>query len=101
MGVEAALACIKAGTGQEVRVKSLQKFEKERKQEGRLTYAGPIIASNRILVVSSKGELIAFDPQSGNEIDRLKIGDPIYIEPIAVQDKLIVLTDDARLVAIR
>ena len=101
MGVDAELACIKAGTGQVVWVKSLTKFSNEKKQEGRLTYAGPMIASNRILVLSSKGELIAFDPQSGNETDRLKIGDPVYIEPIAVQDKLIVLTDDARLVAVR
>lgn len=101
MGVDGDLACIKAGTGQVVWVKSLTKFSNEKKQEGRLTYAGPVIASNRILVVSSKGELIAFDPQSGNETDRLKVGDPVYIEPIAVQDKLIVLTDDARLVAIR
>lgn len=101
MGVDGELACIKAGTGQVVWVKQLEEFTNKKKQQGRLTYAGPMIASNRILVASSKGELIAFDPQSGNETDRLKIGDPVYIEPIAVQDKLIVLTDDARLVAIR
>ena len=101
VGVDAELACIKAGTGQVVWVKQLTKFTKEKKQQGRLTYAGPVIASNRILVVSSKGELIAFDPQTGDETDRLKLGDPVYIEPIAVQDKLIVLTDDARLIAIR
>ena len=101
MGVEAELACIKAGTGQVVWVKDLEKFSNEKKQKGRLTYAGPVIASGRVLVVSSKGELIAFDPQTGDETDRLKIGDPVYIEPIAVQEKLIVLTDDARLVAVR
>lgn len=101
MGVDAELACIKAGTGQVVWVKELAKFANEKKEKGRLTYAGPIIASGRIMVVSSKGELIAFDPQTGDETDRLKLGDPVYIEPIAVQDKLIVLTDDARLIAIR
>ncbi|MEO1303720.1 MAG: PQQ-binding-like beta-propeller repeat protein [Pseudomonadota bacterium] len=101
VGVDAELACIKAGTGQVVWVKDLDKFSNERRQKGRLTYAGPIVASGRVLIVSSKGELIAFDPQTGDETDRLKLGDPVYIEPIAVQDKLIVLTDDARLIAIR
>lgn len=101
VGVDAELACIKAGTGQVVWVKDLEKFSNKKKQKGRLTYAGPVIASGRILIVSSKGELIAFDPQTGDETDRLKLGDPVYIEPIAVQDKLIVLTDDARLIAIR
>ncbi len=101
VGVDAELAAIKAGTGQVVWVKELARFKNEKKQKGRLTYAGPIVASGRILVVSSQGELISIDPQTGDETDRLKLGDPVYIEPIAVQDKLIVLTDDARLIAIR
>ncbi len=101
VGVDAELACIKAGTGQVVWVQELEKFKKPAKQQGRITYAGPVIANGRILVASSKGELIAFDPQTGDETDRLKLGDPVYIEPIAVQDKLLILTDDARLIAIR
>ncbi|MEL6862308.1 MAG: PQQ-binding-like beta-propeller repeat protein [Pseudomonadota bacterium] len=101
VGVDAELACIKAGTGQVVWVTELEKFKNTKKQKGRVTYAGPMVANNRILIASSRGELIAFDPQTGDETDRLKLGDPVYIEPIAVQDKLIVLTDDARLIAIR
>ena len=92
---------IKAGTGQVVWVRELEKFKNSKKQKGRITYAGPVIANGRILVASSRGELIAFDAQSGDETDRLKLGDPVYIEPIAVQDKLLVLTDDARLIAVR
>ena len=101
VGVDAELACIKAGTGQVVWVKDLEKFKKPKKQEGRITYAGPVVANGRILVASSRGELLAFDPQTGDETDRLKLGDPVYIEPIAVQDKLLILTDDARLIAIQ
>ncbi len=101
VGVDAELACVKAGTGQVVWVRDLDKFKKPKKQKGRVTYAGPVVANGRVLVASSMGELIAFDPQTGDETDRLKLGDPVYIEPIAVQDKLLVLTDDARLIAIR
>ncbi len=101
IGVEAELACIKAGTGQVVWVKDLLKYKNEKKKKGRITYAGPIIASGRVLIISSEGDLLALDPQTGDEMDRLKLGDAVYIEPIAVQDKLVVLTDDARLIAIR
>ncbi|MDJ0920748.1 MAG: PQQ-binding-like beta-propeller repeat protein [Henriciella sp.] len=101
LGVEAELVCVNAATGQIVWVQELEKFRNERKKEGRITYAGPLIASGRIIAASSKGELLAFDPQTGNETARLKLTDPVYIEPIAVQDKLFVLTDDARLIAIR
>lgn len=101
MGVEAQLACINASTGQVVWVKELEKFRKKKKKKGRITYAGPLIASGRVVVASSNGDLISFDPQTGEENARLKLGDAVYIEPIAVQDKLIVLTDGGRLVAIR
>jgi outer membrane protein assembly factor BamB len=60
-----------------------------------------VIASGRVLVVSSQGDLLAFDPQTGNETGRLKLGAAVFIEPIAAQDKLFVLTDDDRLIAIR
>lgn len=101
MGVEAEIACIKAGTGQVVWVSQLEKFEKAEKKRGRITYSGPLVASGKIVIVSSKGELISIDPQTGNELGRLKLGDAVYIEPIAIDDKLIVLTDEARLIAIR
>jgi len=101
MGVEAEIACINAGTGQVVWVQQLAKYRKVEKKKGRITYAGPLVASNKIVVASSTGDLISFDPQTGTETGRLKLGDAVYIEPIAVQDKLIVLTDDGRLIAIR
>lgn len=100
MGVEAEIACIKAGTGQVIWVKDLTKFKNEEKKKGRVTYAGPVIASGKILIASSQGDLISLDPQTGDELNRLKLGGAVYIEPIAVQEKLIVLTDDARLIAI-
>ncbi len=101
MGVEAELACINASTGQVVWVQQLEKYRKAEKKKGRITYAGPLIASGKLVVASSAGDLIAFDPQTGEESDRLKLGDAVYIEPIAVQDKLVVLTDNARLIAIQ
>jgi len=101
MGVEAELVCIKASTGQVVWVRTLDKFQKPEKKKGRITYAGPIIASGRVLIVSSQGELIAFDPQTGETLESLKLGDAVYIEPIAARDKLLILTDEARLIAVR
>jgi outer membrane protein assembly factor BamB len=101
MGVEAELAVLNAGTGQVVWVEQLEKFRNDEKKKGRITYAGPIIASGKIVIASSTGDLISFDPQTGTETGRLKLGGAVYIEPIAIQDKLVVLTDDGRLIAIR
>ncbi len=101
MGVEAEIACINASTGQVIWVQQLEKYRKVEKKKGRITYAGPLVASGKVVVASSTGDLISFDPQTGTETGRLKLGGAVYIEPIAVQDKLIVLTDAGRLIAIR
>ncbi|MEM8616076.1 MAG: PQQ-binding-like beta-propeller repeat protein [Pseudomonadota bacterium] len=101
IGTEGELACLNAGTGQVMWVRDLPQYRNAKNKKGRITYAGPIIASNRVLIASSRGDLLALNVQTGEEMDRLKLGDPVYIEPIVVQDKLFILTDDARLIAIR
>ncbi len=101
VSVDAELVLFDAASGQVIWVRQLEQYQNVKKKEGRITYSGPVIASGRVLVVSSQGDLLAFDPQTGNETGRLKLGAAVFIEPIAAQDKLFVLTDDARLIAIR
>ncbi|MEZ5985918.1 MAG: PQQ-binding-like beta-propeller repeat protein [Hyphomonas sp.] len=101
IGTDGKLACLKTTTGEAYWVTQLQQFEKEEKKKKRISYSGPIVASDRVLVVSSTGHLLAFSPQTGEEAGSLKLGDRVYLEPIAVQDKLLVLTDDAKLIAIK
>ena len=100
-GTDGKVAAIDAASGQVYWVNQLREFEREKKQRGRISYAGPLLASNRLLVASSRGSLIALSPQTGERVGALDLKDPIYLEPISVGDKVFILTDDARLVAIR
>ncbi|MEO9968816.1 MAG: PQQ-binding-like beta-propeller repeat protein [Hyphomonadaceae bacterium] len=100
-GVEGQVVCMAVNNGAVIWATQLQRFGNEKKKSGRITYAGPIIASNRVIVASSKGELVAMSPQTGEETARLKLGAPVFLEPIAVGDKLIILTDEGRLIAVR
>jgi len=100
-GVEGQVVCMAVNNGAVIWATQLQRFGNERKKSGRITYAGPIVASNQIIVASSKGELVALSPQTGEETARLKLGAPVFLEPIAVGDKLIILTDEGRLIAVR
>ena len=101
IGTDGQLACLNSSTGEAYWVTQLRQFEKEKKKKKRISYSGPIVASGRILLVSSTGHLLAFSPQTGEQVDDLKLGDRVYLEPIAVQDKVLVLTDDAKLIAIK
>lgn len=101
IGTNATLAALNAGTGDAYWVTELRQYENEKKKKKRISYAGPLLASDRILIVSSRGEVLAFDPQTGEQTGSLDIKDTVYIEPIAVQGKVFLLTDDAKLVAIQ
>ena len=98
---ERKLACLNTNSGEAYWVVQLRQFEKEKKKKKRISYSGPIVASGRVLVVSSTGYLLAYSPQTGEEVGSAKLGDRVYLEPIAVQDKVLVLTDDAKLIAIK
>lgn len=100
-GTEGRVAAISAPSGQIYWVKELRRYEKEKKKKGRISYAGPIVASDQVIVVSSQGELISLSPQTGEKLKSLDLKDRVYLEPISVGDKIFVLTDDARLIAIR
>jgi outer membrane protein assembly factor BamB len=52
-------------------------------------------------VASSNGDVVALSPQNGETVAELKVGQPVYIEPIAAAGKVFVLTDNGSLVAIR
>ena len=52
------------------------------------------------MVASSDGQLISLDPQTGSELARLNLKDPVFIEPIAANGKILVLSDEGTLFAI-
>lgn len=64
-------------------------------------WSGPMLASNRLLLVNSDGELVAFDPKTGAQTASLRLGGPAYIAPAAYNGALYVLTDNGDLVSIR
>ncbi|WP_300378385.1 PQQ-binding-like beta-propeller repeat protein [Henriciella sp.] len=100
-GTDGRIAAIQANTGKVFWVAELRRYEKQEKKKGRISYAGPLVASNQVIVVNSLGGLISLSPQTGERIGSLELKDPVYLEPISVGDKVFVLTDNARLIAIR
>lgn len=100
-GVEGQIACLSVNNGAVIWATQFKQFKNESKKSGRISYAGPVVASNRIIVASSTGALIAISPQTGQETARLDLGDKTFLEPIIVGNKIVILTDEGRLIAIR
>ncbi len=64
-------------------------------------WSGPILASNRLVLVNSDGDAVAFDPKTGLQTASIPLGGPAYIAPAAYNGALYVLTDNGELVSIR
>lgn len=63
-------------------------------------WTGPVMAADRLVMVNSLGQAVALDPKTGEPVERVNLGGAAFIAPIAVGDKLFVVTEDAKLVAI-
>ncbi|CAN5408392.1 PQQ-like beta-propeller repeat protein [soil metagenome] len=64
-------------------------------------WSGPILASNRLVLVNSDGDAVAFDPKTGLQTASIKLGSAAYIAPAAYNGALYVLTDKGVLISIR
>ncbi|WP_029087154.1 PQQ-binding-like beta-propeller repeat protein [Brevundimonas aveniformis] len=64
-------------------------------------WSGPLLATNRLVLVSSEGEAVALNARTGAEEASLNLGGAAYIAPIAYNGMIYVLTDEGQLIAIQ
>jgi outer membrane protein assembly factor BamB len=66
-----------------------------------IVWSGPVLASNRLIVVSSDGTAASLSPYTGELLGRMDMPDGAMIAPVVANGTLYVLTSDAQLVALR
>lgn len=71
------------------------------RQVGRPIWTSPLLASNKLVVASSTGEMAVLNAKTGEVERRFSLGSPVLIAPIAVDGMIYVVTDEARLIALR
>jgi outer membrane protein assembly factor BamB len=69
------------------------------KLPGATTWSGPTLAGGQLWLVSNKGQLLGVDAATGRVNSTLNVGNPAYIAPVVAENRLYVLTDNARIVA--
>jgi outer membrane protein assembly factor BamB len=66
-----------------------------------IVWSGPVLVSDRLVVVSSDGYAQALSPYTGNLMARMEIPDAAYIAPVVANDTIYILTNNADLVALK
>ena len=66
-----------------------------------IVWSGPVLVSNRLIIVSSSGYADSVSPYTGVLLGQVEIPSGAYIAPVVANDTLYILTNDAELVALR
>ena len=80
-------------------VTQLEQYLDEDEREGAIRWSGPILISDRLLIISSHGVAAWVSPQTGEIIETTKIPGSFFIAPIIVDEVIYLLNDDGALIA--
>lgn len=79
----------------------LQRFTDPEDREGVVTWSGPVLASDRLLLTSSHGYLVSVSPYTGEVLSGVRLGDGSHMPPILANEILYVLSDNGDVTAYR
>jgi len=98
---EGEVVCLNRDDGRVRWVQQMQRWEDPEDQKGAIVWSGPVLGSNRLVLVSSHGDIAALSPYTGQILGTLKRKRGSYIAPIVAQDRMLVLDTEGNLTAFR
>jgi outer membrane protein assembly factor BamB len=97
----AQLIAVNRATGKIRWINQLPRYEKMKSKSGQITYVGPVLAGDRLIVAGSNGALINVDPLSGSFQSQVDLKDGVSFQPVVANNTLYLLTDSGQLIAYR
>jgi outer membrane protein assembly factor BamB len=64
-------------------------------------FGPPMVAGGRVLVPSTRGEILQLDPVSGQIVGRIPVRSPVSLPMAAAEGHIVALADDGTLIALR
>ncbi|HZV17682.1 MAG TPA: PQQ-binding-like beta-propeller repeat protein [Sphingobium sp.] len=98
---KARLFAITRATGKVRWISELPAWRKPKKKTGPIRWHGPILAGNRLILVSTEGAMVFADPATGKVERERDLNHGVSRPPIVADNMLYVLTDEGRLIAFR
>lgn len=98
---DARLLCISRGSGKLRWISQLPHFRNEEKRAGPISWAGPILAGGRLVLLNSEGEIVSANIADGKIASTIRHGESLTLAPIVANNTLYVLDDKGRLTAYR
>jgi outer membrane protein assembly factor BamB len=102
VSIDQVMAAIHTADGKVAWTSPLPRWDNPKNMTGSLTWWGPVLVSDRLVVTGTTGEAVAVSPYTGAILGRQHLSAPAApVEPVVAQGTLLVVNDDGRLLAMR
>ena len=98
---DGALLCLSRIDGAIRWVRSLPRYEDPDDRQDPIVWSGPLLVSDRLIVVGSNGDALSISPYTGRFLGRVALPGDVELPPIAANGMVYILTNDGELVALR
>lgn len=99
--VEAELVALTRADGKIRWVTDLGRWKDPEDKKGAIEWFGPVLAGNRLILVSSRGRMASVSPQTGEVLTTRNLSEAAYLPPVVANGMLYILTDDGTVTAYR
>lgn len=79
----------------------IRKLECDMEHPYKVTWDGPIVANNKLYMVSAGGALLTLDPTNGKILSTTYLGTSVSLAPFVAKETLYILTDSGDLMAFK
>ena len=98
---EAQLVALTRDRGQIRWVRNLEQWEDPEDREDPISWVGPILAGDRLIVASSTGVALSVSPYDGEIMGSTALPGPVSVAPVVAGGMLYFVTDEGELAALR
>jgi outer membrane protein assembly factor BamB len=98
---DAQLLCVRRADGRIRWIQQLAAYENQEARKGAIAWSGPVLVSDRLLILSSEGYALSVSPYTGEVLGQVDIPDKAFIAPVVADNTVYILTDDGTLTALK
>ncbi len=101
VSLDQRIAALARDDGRAAWVTDLPRWENPEKQKDPITWYGPLLAGDRLIVAGTNHQALAVSPYTGEILGQQDLSGAASLGPIVADGTVFVVTDDGRLLALR
>jgi len=101
VSLDQRIAAVDRDDGRVAWVTDLPRWENAEKEKDPITWFGPLLVGDRLVVAGTSREALAVSPYTGEILGRQELSGAASLGPVVVDGTVFVVSDDGRLLALR